>query len=191
MPSTALSFFRVGPASPAHPLAALPAHRPAVASPLRCLQVRTIKHAEASAASQYMRGQGLARFLLALSAGVRDSVRVMVTGRINDADLCFPDPPPGNDTAALAAAAVAAPPPRWHQEGRLEEEEWRRESEAEQHDRAEQLQARKAPGGGAGELSRPLLSDGIAPATPTMAGAAPAVLAAPAQMTTTVRKLRL
>jgi hypothetical protein len=154
--------------------------------------VRTIKHAEASAASQYMRGQGLARFLLALSAGVRDSLRVLVTGRISDEDLRFPNAPPGDDAAALAAAATVGSQPLWHQEGQQEQqEEWRRGQELQQQGPLEQLQARKAPSGGAGELSRPLLSDGIAPATPTMAGAAPAGLAVPAQVTTTVHKLRL
>ena len=161
--------------------------------------MRTVKHAEASAASQYMRGQGLARFLVALAAGTRDALRVLVTGRISEEDLRFPAPPPGDDAAALAAAAVAAPPPEWHRQGQ-------EEPEAEAEPQMAQQQGRKAPGGAAGELSRPLLANSIgeppllsprAPPTPSraavtaVAGPVPAGLGAPAQVTTTVRRLGL
>jgi hypothetical protein len=43
--------------------------------------VRAVKHAEAGAESKYLAGQGVARFLVACAAGVREGVKVLLTGR--------------------------------------------------------------------------------------------------------------
>ncbi|PRW50800.1 Hypersensitive-induced response [Chlorella sorokiniana] len=74
-------------------------------------KVRTVKGAEASAESKYLQGQGLARFFIALTAGLRESAKVLLTGRIKQEDLTFPQPPPGDDRAALEAAGVSPMPP--------------------------------------------------------------------------------
>lgn len=55
--------------------------------------MRALKVSEATTDARYLYGQGWARFLQALAAGVRDSLLVLATGRIRREDLTFPEPP--------------------------------------------------------------------------------------------------
>lgn len=61
-----------------------------------------------------MYGQGWARFLQALAAGIRDSAVVLVTGKVRQQDLGFPSPPPppaaSRVEAVVARPAVSAEP---------------------------------------------------------------------------------
>jgi hypothetical protein len=85
----------------------------------RSSQVRYVKTAEGTAEARYLYGQGWARMLLALAAGVRDSAVVMVTGKIRQKDLAFPQAPPPQPhqpasprvtTAAMAEPALVSTP---------------------------------------------------------------------------------
>ncbi|KAL4443375.1 hypothetical protein ABPG75_011112 [Micractinium tetrahymenae] len=86
-------------------------------------KLRMVKTAEGSAESKYLQGQGIARFMVALAAGSREALRVMLTGRIRREDLAFPEPPPRDEPAALAAAGVQELPATPGERQQQQEEE--------------------------------------------------------------------
>ncbi|KAL4429210.1 hypothetical protein ABPG77_010189 [Micractinium sp. CCAP 211/92] len=155
-------------------------------------KLRAVKAAEGSAESKYLQGQGFARLMVALAAGSREALRVMVTGRIRREDLAFPEPPPRDEPAALAAAGVheALPAPSQGGEKQLDGAgpeagaPWQRGSTITQGGSQAEIEPipvaaeavppaqaarRKAPAGGSADLRQALLGD-----DPSLPGAASA-----------------